>query len=421
MRRDKPFVSQLMYLTYEHTKRRLQRDNNQDSGPIAVEATGTVLSILEWSRQTTLNLDEDQQLAFQIATAAFVLTYYEDAEGMDPAVAVKPMGGINRAQMRQDFNDEKAKLTALARLQPRQALTMFLDGQGGSGKTRVVKEVLKYGQDYTSRLQVTFDMRTVVVTALSGVAAIGIGGETLHSAASFNRNIPDNDNTWKNARLLIIDEVSFMSTSQLELLNEKLQILLRRPNALYGNIHILFCGDFRQLEPVSGNNLYSPRYGDKTWVNSINCYIQLHGLHRFKEDPEWGRILSRIRMGTSDQTDIDAINKSVIQPGVREVPPDTSYCVYTNADRAAINVGLFAELLKQHWTISGSLPRHMLVVTAGLMKKIPKKRATTKAKSKAKTTALSASNRQYIYEHCSDSRVRVGTKANHGHFVDPLL
>ncbi|MGL5936717.1 MAG: hypothetical protein ACRCZI_13975, partial [Cetobacterium sp.] len=43
-RRDKPFVSQLMYLTYEHTKRRLQRDNNQGSGPIAVEATGTVLS-----------------------------------------------------------------------------------------------------------------------------------------------------------------------------------------------------------------------------------------------------------------------------------------------------------------------------------------------------------------------------------------
>jgi PIF1-like helicase len=325
------------------------------------------------------------------------------------------MGGITRAQIRQDFAAEKSKLYAMARLKPHQNLTMFLDGAGGSGKSRVVGELLKYAEDYTSRLQLTFNMRTIVVTAMSGVAATCIGGETLHSAACFNRKIPDNDNTWNNARLLIIDEVSFMSTSELNLLDEKLRTLLRRPNALYGNINILFCGDFRQLEPCGGDTLYSPRYSHKTWINSITCYVQLHGLHRFQDDPEWGHILSRIRNGTSDQTDIDAINECLVKPGVRDIPPDASYCVYTNADRTAINAGIFAQLLQHHCAGSQVLPEHMLVVTAGLMTKIPKKGG------KANSTPLSASNRQYIYEHCSDHTIRDQTRNRKGHFVDPLL
>jgi hypothetical protein len=54
---------------------------------------------------------------------------------------------------------------------PSLVLRMFLDGAGGSGKSRVVGELLKYAHDYTSRLHVPFNMRTIVVTAMSGVAA----------------------------------------------------------------------------------------------------------------------------------------------------------------------------------------------------------------------------------------------------------
>jgi hypothetical protein len=85
----------------------------------------------------------EQQLAFQIATATFVLTYYDDAQGVDASIAVKPQGGTNRAQMRHDINAERDKLRALARLKPNVSLRMFLDGPGGSGKSRVVNEVLR--------------------------------------------------------------------------------------------------------------------------------------------------------------------------------------------------------------------------------------------------------------------------------------
>ena len=126
-------------------------------------------------------------------------------------------------------------------------LIMFLDGAGGAGKSRVVQELLKYAQEFTTKLGLKFDMRTIVVSAMSGVAAISIGGETTRSVAAFFRSIDDNDTSWANARLLIIDEVSFMSTAEVDLLDEKLRSLMRKYDTLFGGIHVLFCGDFRYV------------------------------------------------------------------------------------------------------------------------------------------------------------------------------
>jgi PIF1-like helicase len=189
---------------------------------------------------------------------------------------------------------------------------MFLDGPGGSGKSRVVKELLKYAKEYTSLLNLKFDMPTIVVSARSGVAAVSIGGETTHSIVYMNSKIPDDDTTWANARLLIIDEVSFMSVQEVELLDEKLRTLMRRHNSLYGSINVLFCGDFCQLEPVTGKPLYSTKHSNKKWINSINCYVELLGLWRFQNDPRWGQILSRIRNDMYISHDINAINKCTV-------------------------------------------------------------------------------------------------------------
>ena len=104
-------------------------------------------------------------------------------------------------------------------------------------------------------------------------------------------------------------------------------------------IHIFSSGDFRQLEPVTGRPLYSPFPTDKKWVNSINCYIELQGMHRFKEDPEWGRILKRIRNDEYTQHDIDEINKCVINGPMKDsrtMPVDVSYCVYVCTKTAVI-------------------------------------------------------------------------------------
>ncbi|CAB9504395.1 helicase PIF1 [Seminavis robusta] len=241
--RDKPTPYQLMELTYRNTRRRLTEQEEESRSPEnSVEANGTCLSIIQWSLRPDISLDKEQQLAFQIVTAAFILTYYQDAETLDPSVYRTCSN--NPSQIRRDFKEEKGKLQRISRLRHNQ-LIMFLDGAGGAGKSRVVQELLKYAQEFTTRLGLRFDMRTIVVSAMSGVAAVSIGGETTHSVAAFYRNIDEQDTSWANARLLIIDEVSFMSTNEVDLLDEKLRCLMRKYNSLYGGIHILFCGDFR--------------------------------------------------------------------------------------------------------------------------------------------------------------------------------
>ena len=42
-----------------------------------VEASGSVKSILDWTK--TMKLDRDQQHAFKVITASFVLSYYREA------------------------------------------------------------------------------------------------------------------------------------------------------------------------------------------------------------------------------------------------------------------------------------------------------------------------------------------------------
>jgi hypothetical protein len=77
--------------------------------------------------QKHLNLDHDQQLAFQIGTAAYFLTYFEDAVEMEASFLRKEGGGSIRGQMRHDFIEEKAKLKKLARLSTNTSLRMILD------------------------------------------------------------------------------------------------------------------------------------------------------------------------------------------------------------------------------------------------------------------------------------------------------
>jgi PIF1-like helicase/Helitron helicase-like domain at N-terminus len=414
--RDRPKVVDLMTLIYSSTTRKIE--NGTSVLTDQVDANGTVLSIIEWSHQQELNLDDEQQLAFQIVTAAYVHTYYVEADHEVEGGCLnydKEGGGRMRAQMRHDYNEEMKKLHKLARLGHSISLRMFLDGAGGSGKSRVVGELLKYAQNFTSNLNLTFDMRTIVVTAMSGVAATSIGGETLHSAAAFNRKIAEDDVSWANARLLIIDEVSFMNVQENEKLDSNLKCLMRRYNVLFGGIHILFCGDFRQLEPVTGKPLYSPYTSDKMWVNSINCYIELQGMHRFKEDPEWGQILKRIRNDNHSRHDIEAINMCAIglpQQESRTLPGDVSYCVYGNTDRTAINAGIFSNVLEAHTKKANEQPPYIIAVKASNMMRV------TKSKTKVE---MGVQDKQYVYENCGAHRVRARVQGRQGHFVDPML
>jgi predicted GTPase len=103
------------------------------------------------------------------------------------------------------------KMEKMTGMRKQKQLIMFMTGPGGSGKMKVINAVMAYAKGYCKELNYMLDKRMIVVTALTGVAATLINGETMHSAAKLNyKNITsEHIDEWHKAHLLIIDEISF--------------------------------------------------------------------------------------------------------------------------------------------------------------------------------------------------------------------
>lgn len=104
-------------------------------------------------------------------------------------------------------------------------LICLLHGPGGSGKTAVNDLLMEYAREYCSYLDhFEFTSRTIVVTAMTGVAATILMGETTHSAVYLNQKRPieaEQVELWQSTRLLIIDEISFASKEDFVELHKK--------------------------------------------------------------------------------------------------------------------------------------------------------------------------------------------------------
>jgi len=198
--------------------------------------------MLDWWKAA--HLDSQQQKAFLTLVSSFVLTYYEDAKSEN--------GDPHSVRPRTLRHELKKQMKLLKKVNGCKKLVLFLTGAGGTGKSKVINEVLLYCQEYCEQIQVPFTDRTIVVTALTGVAAVLINGETLHSATHVYSKTVNEDmiKRWHDVRLVIVDEISFANKDLLETVDSKLRDLKENIYQKFGGINIAFMGDFRQLEPI---------------------------------------------------------------------------------------------------------------------------------------------------------------------------
>lgn len=212
-----------------------------NSKPVKLlEANGSVRSIIDWAKKA--RLDRQQRRAFEILAATFVLSFYNDAED--------ELDELGEHGQNSKFKHEQRQLKQLVEERKRQSeqLVCLLHGPGGRGKTAVIDLVLAYSKEYCSFMK-DYELisRTIVVTAMTGVAATLLLGETTHSALYLNQKKSieaEQVFVWKETRLLIIDEISFASKEDFVLIHQRLQILKQKLHAAYGGIHIVFAGTF---------------------------------------------------------------------------------------------------------------------------------------------------------------------------------
>ena len=72
----------------------------------------------------------------------------------------------------------------------------------------------------------------------------------------------------------------------------------------------------------------------------LNCYIELDGKWRYKDDPNHGNKMQRFRDGEPLPEDINALNKAACG---KEPQKPMQIATHANKDRDAINCGTFED------------------------------------------------------------------------------
>ncbi len=244
-----------------------------------------------------IQLDKKQYISYEMIACTFLLGLVKD--GRDPhtnlgAYFQKSFGG----PITTNIHDIVKRLKARG---GQEQMLMFLTGPAGSGKSSALMVAQQFCYEFYLLLGVMWSDKTFLFTAYTGSAALLFGGITISKAVFINQNSAlslDDKNEWQDVQILIIDEISFMSDSVLKRLNKKLK-QIGNGTHVFGEFSIIFSGDFCQLEPVCSNDseLLFSSLSSKHWDNSINVVSILDNDQRFKEDPEYGKMLKRIWSG----------------------------------------------------------------------------------------------------------------------------
>lgn len=187
-----------------------------------------------------------------------------------------------------------------------------LTGSAGTGKSYLLSKIFA---DYGGW--------GLAVTATTGIAALNVSGCTIHSWAGLgvgDRSAKQIAATIigqggrvrdriRNCKRLAIDEISMMPPMLLSKLDEVLR-LVRKNQAPFGGIQMLFIGDFLQLPPVSRGDFDGFAFNSAAWISTG---IQVHELRTVvrQSDAGFARVLNKIRVGEIDEEVEDTLERRV--------------------------------------------------------------------------------------------------------------
>lgn len=212
--------------------------------------------------------------------------------------------------------------------------SLFLTGKAGSGKSTLLKYICN-----TTK-------KKYVVLAPTGIAAINVGGVTLHSffKIPFHPLLPNDSRfSYRHIRetlkynnekkkllreleLIIIDEISMVRADIIDFIDKILRVYNRNMREPFGGKQLLLVGDMYQLEPVvkeEDRKMLQPFYSSSFFFDARVfrefqlVSIELKKVYRQK-DPVFITILDHVRTSKVSALDLQMLNKRVDEPMIQQ-------------------------------------------------------------------------------------------------------
>ena len=225
------------------------------------------------------------------------------------------------------IDTENPEFQAALRLLRHTNRSVFLTGKAGTGKSTFLRYI-------TANTRKKF-----VVLAPTGIAAVNVGGQTLHSffRIPFKPITPeDPDFAVKRLRrrlnysndhirlirsldLIIIDEISMVRADIIDFVDKVLRVYTGNMRLPFDGKQLLLVGDVFQLEPVvtADTRDILGRYYSTPYFFAAYAFrqlqlvpIELRKVYR-QNDPQFVGLLDRIRDARPAQADLDALNARV--------------------------------------------------------------------------------------------------------------
>jgi len=230
---------------------------------------------------------------------------------------------------------------------------LFITGHAGTGKSTLLSYVLLRSS------------KQIVVLAPTGVAALNIRGQTIHSFFRFRPQVTleqarrqasqlKDKEIYLHIDLIIIDEISMVRADLLDCIDLFLQTVLKKSEP-FGGIRIAFFGDLYQLAPVISSQereYFKTRYESSYFFSAKVMkegrfsfqFLELEKIYR-QQDLLFIDLLNAIRKKSLSEQDLKRLNE-------RSVPlqgDDAGYLYLTATNRAAeeINAQKLEETLKK--------------------------------------------------------------------------
>ena len=196
---------------------------------------------------------------------------------------------------------------------------IVVTGEAGTGKSTLVNYIKRHSE-----------IGNIAVLAPTGVAALNVGGQTIHSFFRFPFQVINEhalrdqrrNRLWKKVELIIIDEISMVRADILD----GIDIVMRKAqniNLPFGGCRLLCVGDFHQLPPVIPSRekailaqfgyLGPFAYDAKVFENYPPVHFELTKVHRQK-DSEFVNLLSDLRLSRNIDAAIATLNDLCVKP-----------------------------------------------------------------------------------------------------------